>query len=682
MCKPTTSHDDERVSPGYKRDIANSSTGSSVNGNAISSSINKKNSTSTIIQLKLSTSISVVFKLLLTRRLTIFGTLLILLTIYSIHILLVERSGMTEVDILESIMERSKVAYNKSMLYSRQNRNPSTRPGYTLRQKGATASHPVVMVPGFITSGLELWEGEECARGYYRQKLWGSLPVFVQSFFTDNECWRRHLSLDPNTGMDPPKIRLRSAQGFEATDYVMSTFWVWEKVIENLSDVGYDSSNMIMMPYDWRLSFAALEKRDGYLTKLRFSIEAMVKSSGGKKVVLTSHSMGSQLLLYFFKWVTTEEKLGGGGGGKDWVENHVHSFVNIAGPILGVPKAVTALLSGEMKDTAAIMGTMGAMVERVFGRNNRQEMWKTWGSVWAMLPKGGDQIWSYAGDIVKQPSTEEDSIDRGSIDIAALVPVSEEKETCSAISEDEPLLTFDDTNLMTHQRNMWSVDDSLKYLQHWGEELKNSEHAAKVHKFQSNGKNGESMEYWHDPTVTPLPDAPSMTIYCLYGVGIETERAYYYKKSNASSEEDLPFLMDSTVHDPTNNIRFGTKFSDGDVSVPLVSLGYMCVDGWKDNKRLNPSAVRVFTREFLHQEEFRVNDPMRGGPHSADHVDILGNVDTTLDLLKIVTDFDVSTVKVDSIVSNIKRIATRINSQTDFKTTQKRKVTKLLRIVR
>merc|ERR1719330_1796437 len=99
----------------------------------------------------------------------------------------------------------------------------------------------------------------------------------------------------------------------------------------------------------------------------------------------------------------------------------------------------------------------------------------------------------------------------------------------------------------------------------------------------------------------------------------------------------------------------------------------MCVDGWKDNKRLNPSAVRVFTREFLHQEEFRVNDPMRGGPHSADHVDILGNVDTTLDLLKIVTDFDVSTVKVDSIVSGIKDIAAKINSQADFKSRQTHK---------
>ena len=195
--------------------------------------------------------------------------------------------------------------------------------------------------------------------------------------------------LNTETGGDLPNIKLRSSQGFEAADYFMSTYWVWGKLIENLADVGYDGSNMIMMAYDWRLSFSMLEERDGYLTKLKHTIEAFAKTEG-QKVVITSHSMGSQIVLYFFQWVTTSEKNGGGGGGKDWVEKHVHSFVNIAGPLLGVPKAVPALLSGEMKDTAALMGGMGSMVEHIFGRIRRQELWNTWGSLWCMLPKGGD----------------------------------------------------------------------------------------------------------------------------------------------------------------------------------------------------------------------------------------------------------------------------------------------------
>lgn len=66
-------------------------------------------------------------------------------------------------------------------------------------------------------------------------------------------------------------------------------------------------------------------------------------------------------MLYFFKWVEAEpDKYGfGGGGGKDWVEKNVEAWVNIAGTLLGVPKAMTAFMSGEMRDTVELnpMGT-------------------------------------------------------------------------------------------------------------------------------------------------------------------------------------------------------------------------------------------------------------------------------------------------------------------------------------
>jgi len=596
------------------------------------------------------------------RRL-IIAVILFIPMLFSLHLVIIKQNGISEVELLNDIMEKSKLVYTNSLEYARRNRNPNIRPGYILRQQGATATYPVVMIPGFITSGLELWEGEECARSYFRQKLWGSLPILVQSFFTDNECWRRHLSLNPDNGMDPVNIRLRSAQGFEAADWVMSTFWVWEKIIENLADVGYDASNMIMMPYDWRLSFYALEERDGYLTKLKFSIEAMVKTSG-KKVVLTSHSMGSQIVLFFFKWVTTVEKHGGGGGGKDWVEKHIHSLVNIAGPILGVPKAVPALLSGEMKDTAAIMGTMGAMVERIFGRYNRKELWKTWGSLWGMLPKGGDEIWGQAGDITAKESWHYETKERSNYCNNTDFPYLKSRR--------DPLIVFDNEGSEGKFRGKkWTIEDTIKYLRYWGSELKNnSVHAAQVYKFEAGRR--LSKEDWHDPTRTPLPFAPSLKMYCLYGVGIETERAYFYKRASSGTSDqhltdhpanEVPFFIDSTVHDPTNNIKFGTLFSDGDVSVPLVSLGYMCIDGWKNNKKLNPSKVEIVTREYLHKEEFQVNDPMRGGPKSADHVDILGNVDTIFDLLSIVTHFNKTYLNEDKIVSDIKSIAQRINSR-------------------
>lgn len=54
-------------------------------------------------------------------------------------------------------------------------------PGVRLKREGLTALHPVVLVPGIITGGLELWEGRPCADGLFRKRLWGG-GSFTQIF--------------------------------------------------------------------------------------------------------------------------------------------------------------------------------------------------------------------------------------------------------------------------------------------------------------------------------------------------------------------------------------------------------------------------------------------------------------------------------------------------------------------
>jgi hypothetical protein len=46
----------------------------------------------------------------------------------------------------------------------------------------------------------------------------------------------------------------------------------------------------------------------------------------------------------------------------------------------------------------------------------------------------------------------------------------------------------------------------------------------------SDPKYNEDSTYWANPLETALPKAPDMSIYCLYGTGIDTERAYYYQE--------------------------------------------------------------------------------------------------------------------------------------------------------
>jgi hypothetical protein len=49
------------------------------------------------------------------------------------------------------------------------------RPGYQLAQRDASVHYPIVFIPDFVTSGLEVWGGKACAKQYFRQRLWTSL---------------------------------------------------------------------------------------------------------------------------------------------------------------------------------------------------------------------------------------------------------------------------------------------------------------------------------------------------------------------------------------------------------------------------------------------------------------------------------------------------------------------------
>lgn len=46
-------------------------------------------------------------------------------------------------------------------------------PGAVLKREGISGRHPVVLVPGIVTGGLELWDGKPCAEGLFRKRLWG-----------------------------------------------------------------------------------------------------------------------------------------------------------------------------------------------------------------------------------------------------------------------------------------------------------------------------------------------------------------------------------------------------------------------------------------------------------------------------------------------------------------------------
>lgn len=118
--------------------------------------------------------------------------------------------------------------------------------------------------------------------------------------------------------------------------------------------------------------------------------------------------------------------------------------------------------------------------------------------------------------------------------------------------------------------------------------------------------NDKDHRKWTNPLEVRLPHAPSMSIYCLYGVGKETERAYFYQNGGYETDEaptveesvcvepncttettprpplDMPLSrkvwIDGSVTLPDSHepkVRSGVVFGDGDGTVSLLSLGAM-----------------------------------------------------------------------------------------------------------
>ncbi|MCJ1356365.1 MAG: hypothetical protein MMC33_006360 [Icmadophila ericetorum] len=496
--------------------------------------------------------------------------------------------------------------------------------GLYLQAQGIKAYHPVIMIPGVISTGLESWGTEEHSRPYFRKRLWGSWSM-MRALIMDKAGWKRHIMLDKDTGLDPPGIKLRAAQGFDAADFFITGYWIWNKILENLATIGYDPTTAFTAAYDWRLSYINLEKRDQYFSRLKSHIETAVLTSN-RKVVLVSHSMGSQVLFYFLQWVEAE---GHGNGGPAWVDIFVDSWINISGSMLGALKDVPAVLSGEMKDTAQLNSFAVYGLEKFLAKEERAEIFRAMPGISSMLPKGGDAVW---GNETWAPD------DRPG-----------QKMTYGTF------INFKESNSTLSPKNL-TVDASMEYLlkqtEDWyHDQLFGSYSHGVAHTKAKVEANAHDPRKWVNPLETRLPLAPHMKIYCFYGIGKDTERSYFYR------EDRDPLLNINVTIDTTlikDGIDHGIVLGEGDGTVNLLSTGYMCARGWHI-KRYNPARIPITVYEMPHEPD---RFSPRGGPNTGDHVDILGRSSLN-DLILRVAGGKGSLIE-DNFVSNIREYSAKV----------------------
>ncbi|KAM7257015.1 hypothetical protein ACFE04_012756 [Oxalis oulophora] len=579
-------------------------------------------------------------------------------------------------------------------------------PAVRLKREGVLAYHPVVLVPGIVTGGLELWEGRDCAAGLFRQRLWGG--SFTQ-LFKRPLCWLEHISLDNETGLDPPGIRVRPIPGLVAADYFAPGYFVWAVLIENLAKIGYESKNMHMAAYDWRLSFQNTEIRDKSLSRLKSKIELMYVTNGNKKVVVVPHSMGVIYFTHFLKWVETPPPMGGGGG-LGWCAKHIKAIMNIGPAFLGVPKAVSNLFSAEGKDVAYVRAMApGILDSEILGLQTLEHVMRvsrSWDSIMSLFPKGGETIW---GDMDSSPEEGHDchlvekklqplQNDGNSTDLlralkiketvkygriisfgkaASLLPSSQlsipdSKETlrnrmqtdsnsCSDVWTEYDEMSRESIQKVTEIKAYTSTTliDLLRFVAPKMMKRAEAQFSHGIADDLEDTKYGH-YKYWSNPLETKLPDAPDMEIYCMYGVGIPTERSYVYTKSPTDKCKSIPFRIDSSVDgDQDSCLKGGVYFGDGDESVPVLSAGYMCAKGWKGKTRFNPSGISAYSREYNHKPPTSFLEGR--GLQSGRHVDIMGNVALIEDVLRVAGGATGTEIGGDQIFSDIIKMSEKIN---------------------
>ncbi|KPI83674.1 putative phospholipid:diacylglycerol acyltransferase [Leptomonas seymouri] len=486
-----------------------------------------------------------------------------------------------------------------------------TRPGRTFFKKFNKGSshlprrHPVAIIPGFVTSALELWETSlPCVRNStffsgFRQRMFGSQMLYL--ILTDPQCWLDVFSMDKKTGMDKAGTKVRADSGFTSVDFFVPGYWVWAKVLINLADIGYDPQSMAVMSYDWRLSPRKAQERDGFFFQLRNSLRFLCQKNKRRAVVI-SHSYGATVAVAFFRWAEQRES--------GFMDRHVAYYVNLGGTTMGLSKVVSALLFGDAKDTISIPAPARKMLDTFLSQDSRCRFTRSWSCLVAMLPLGCEELWP---DLVVLPNGTSLS-SRGTVELI--------REECT----------------------------------HSGHEDCAREAASLLERIDD---------------LPVLPQAPNTTVACLYGVGVPAETGYYLKDNDDPSSK-MRYVANNSMF--TDDIAYGVRFTDGDETVPLLSLAYMCraVNGWRRN------VGRVVTREYNHNVKNASLLDLRGGPSSGRHVDILGNFDMLEDILKIASgidevggepgqdEFEYRDESTDQLVTLQRRLHDRIYSDVDF----------------
>eukprot|EP01084_Bolivina_argentea_P319853 554830_1 len=321
------------------------------------------------------------------------------------------------IETLQNITNESIDKFNKSYT--------SLSPSQTLLSQSDLQiheKHPIIMIPGLTSTPLKLWTSQKqkltndeieyfykTCNSYtqrtLRQRIWGSAQCAVE-LARDTNCWLLSMMINETTGLDSSFVKVRPVEGGVSTiDFLFPLIWIFDKIINNLAQIGYDSNLIYVATYDWRLAFKNLEIRDMYFSRLKLEIELKVKLNG-EKAVMMGHSMGGNIANYFMQWVDARDK--------QWVDTYIESILFLASPLLGVPKYVSMALSGECLEMLLLPPGISHLKEWVVPRSIFNRFARSVHSAMYLQPIGGNKIWGN-NPLIKWSINDKNDIERKEI---------------------------------------------------------------------------------------------------------------------------------------------------------------------------------------------------------------------------------------------------------------------------
>ena len=242
---------------------------------------------------------------------------------------------------------------------------------------------PVLIIPGFMSSGL-VCKKSGVGSKFVDKRVWLNLgQIGFQSLHSDgavvkNEkkkrdhdqgvqgveysqalhveyeeayrcksAWLQHMALKDDMFTERGGNQLRAIPGLDGVEFLSDDSmtqlgtYVFGPTTAALQKMGYIRGlDLDAAPYDWRLPPSLTEERDKYHTRTIERIEKMYSDNKNKAVALLCHSLGCKMGHFFLNHCHHVK-------GREWIDKHIHAYIPVGGPHLGVSKAVRAIVSGD-----------------------------------------------------------------------------------------------------------------------------------------------------------------------------------------------------------------------------------------------------------------------------------------------------------------------------------------------